>query len=170
MAASMKVFVPEQLVGDIDKLKSAVNNALSAAARGAKVDFNVTARTWEHKPEFKITNPAKYMKIVSTDDAIYGYVNFGTKPHIIVPRNGKVLTWIGANYRPKTRPRVIGSNKGGNDNTVVYTKMVQHPGTEARHFDETIAEKWQKELPVIMQRALDSWVNLKEFDFGHAVE
>lgn len=156
--ASIKVFVPKSLVADPQKLARAVANALDGAAKGALEDFKVTTQTWQHQPDFAIDQPSEDQRVVGTDDEIYGYVNFGTKPHIIVPRNGKVLTWLGANYRPKSRPRQIRSNKGGNDNTIVYTKLVQHPGTEARKFDEAIAEKWQKQLPVVMQRAIDSEV------------
>lgn len=153
---SMKVIVPKSLVAQPDKLARAVANALDGAAKGAKEDFLVTTQTWSHKPDFEIQEPSADRRVVGTDDEIYGYVTHGTKPHIIVPRNGKMLTWIGANYRPKTRPRYIGSNKGGNDNTIVYTKMVQHPGTEAREFDEAVAEKWRDQLPKIMQRSIDS--------------
>ncbi len=155
---SIKVFVPTSIAGDPRKLARAVTNALDGAAKGALVDFKTTTQTWEHQPAFDIQQPSEDQRVVGTDDDIYHFVSGGTKPHIIVPRNGKVLTWIGANYRPKTRPRVIKSNKGGNDNTIVYTKLVQHPGTEAREFDEAIAEKWQKELPITMQRAIDSEV------------
>lgn len=151
------VFVPKSIVGDPRKLARAVANALDGAMIGAQADFQVTTQTWEHQPTFTLSKPNEDTRIVSTDDAIYGYVNFGTKPHIIVPRNGKVLTWIGGNFKAKTRPRVIGSNKGSNKgNTIVYTKLVQHPGNEAREFDETIAKKWCRELPKTMQRAIDA--------------
>ena len=47
---------------------------------------------------------------------------------------------------PKTRVKTIGSTSGSKGNTVVAAKVVHHPGTDARDFDEIIQEKWQKRL------------------------
>lgn len=157
--ALAKVFVPKDL--GFKNVERAVKNALKNTAKNVDVDFKVVTQTWNHKPGFDtkdISNGSHIGVEVSTDDKIFGYVEEGTKPHIIVPKRGKMLFIPGVNYRAKTRPRYIGSNKGGRDNTFVYTKLVQHPGTEAREFSETIAKKWQKELPDIVQRAIDSEV------------
>lgn len=56
------------------------------------------------------------------------------------------------------RLRVIVSNKGSKGKGVIFRPKVNHPGTKAREFEDAIAEKWQKELPVTMQRAIDSEV------------
>lgn len=159
MAASFdfKVFVPKDL--GLKATKSAVRNALKNTAKNVQVDFKVVTQTWEHKPDFAekdISNGSQIGVEVSTDDAIFGYVEEGTRPHIITPKRARVLFIPGVNYRPKTRPGYIGSNKGGRDNTFVYTKLVRHPGTKAREFSQTIAKKWQAELPDIVQRAIDS--------------
>ena len=95
--------------------------------------------------------------MIATTDTIYGYVNDGTRPHIIVPRRARVLAF-GTGGSPKTAPRVIGSQPGSRGGKMVFTRRVNHPGTEARAFDETIAKKWQREAPQVLQRAIDSEV------------
>lgn len=154
---SVKVFVPKSLVADPQKLARAVANALDGAAKGALEDFKVTTATWQHKVDFTIDSPGADRRVVGTDDDIYGYVSGGTRPHIIVA-HGKALAFPGGGFRPKSRPRYIGSNKGSKGGAVIFRPVVHHPGTTAREFDEAIAEKWQKELPVTMQRAIDSEV------------
>ncbi len=155
MPASIKVFVPKSIAGNPQKLARAVTNALDGAAKGALVDFKVTTQTWNHQPDFAIQSPSDDRRIVGTDDEIYGYVTHGTRPHIIVA-HGKALAFPGGGFRPKSRVRTIGSNKGSKGGAVIFRPKVNHPGTKAREFDEAIAEKWQKELPKTMQRAIDA--------------
>lgn len=157
MAGSIKVFVPKTFVADPQKLARAVANALDGAAKGALVDFKVTTQTWQHQPEFDIQEPSADRRVVGTSDEIYGYVSGGTKPHVIVA-HGKALAFPGGKFRAKTQPRVIGSGAGSKGGAIILRPKVNHPGTTAREFDEAIAEKWQKELPKTMQRAIDSEV------------
>ncbi len=162
LAATMgmiKLIIPSKLLVDTKGLLKAIDNGMKATAKGIAVDFKVTTQTWKHKPKFETESTGPLGYIVGTDDDIYNFVSGGTRPHIITPKNGKVLTWVGAAYRPKTAPRVIGSKKGGNDNTIVYTKIVHHPGNKARDFEFVIAEKWQKEIGTIVQRAIDAEVS-----------
>jgi hypothetical protein len=161
MAASFEftIFVPKDL--GLKNVQRAVQNALKNTAKNVQTDFKVVTQTWDHKPAFPIkdiSNASQLGQEVSTTDEVFGYVEEGTRPHIITPKRGRVLFIPGVNSRPKTRPRVIGSNKGGRDSTFVYTRRVQHPGTEAREFSPTIAKKWQAELPDIVQRAIDAEV------------
>ena len=143
-------------------LERAIRNALNAAAKGAQVDFKVTTRTWSNKPEFTIDASQPDRRIITTDSAIYGYVDKGTRPHLIRPRKGKVLSWIGTAYGAKTTPNVIGSKGSKNNNSVVYTKgPVQHPGNAARNFSIVIRDKWAAQMRLRMQSAmiaeLKSW-------------
>lgn len=133
----------------------AVTRGLDSAAKGVLSDLKVVTKTWEHKPPFVIIKPSRFERVIGTDDRIFLFVDGGTDPHIIRPRNARVLTWIGANYRAKTVPRQVRSRKGGNDNTIVYARAVQHPGNEPRAFTEVIADEWQDRLPRIIQREID---------------
>lgn len=149
-----KPIIPRGEILDARKLARAKKNALDGAAKGALVDFKVTAQTWEHKPGFSIEAPDNATRIVGTNDTIYGYVEEGTRPHVIVAK-GKTLAFP-SGHRAKTRPRVIGSGSGGSSGSTVFTKRVQHPGTDAREFSVVIAEKWQEQLPILLQRAIDA--------------
>lgn len=130
-----------------------LSRALSAAAEGARVDFRVTVQTWNKQPKFEIAGD-QYSRRVFTTDAVYGYVDRGTKPHIIAPKAGKALVFRGG-YKAKTRVRVIGSGSGGASGDAVFVQgVVHHPGTEAREFSEVIHDKWQKRFPQLVSVAI----------------
>ena len=152
----MKVIIPKKFLKMPEALARAVENGLEGAARAAKADFGVTVQTWEHKPEFDIERePGK--RTIWTGHKVYLYVTRGTKPHTIRAKNGKALAFS-SQFTPKTTPRTIGSGPGGRGPADTFRREVQHPGTKAREFEEEIAEKWQRELPDVMQRAIDSEV------------
>src|SRR3990172_10360093 len=65
-----------------DKMVRAIENALTGAAHAAKIDFDVTTRSWKNRPQFTIqTFPGR--RIVSTDNPIYLFIDKGTKRHPI---------------------------------------------------------------------------------------
>lgn len=133
----------------------AIENALTGAAMDCKIDFDVTTQTWKNRPAFTVqVLPGR--RVISTDSDIYHFVDAGTKPHDIRPVNAPFLAFQGGQYQAKTTPRVIGSRDGGPSGPVVFSMGVHHPGTEARDFTKVIKEKWDKELPEILQRAIDA--------------
>lgn len=153
---SMKVIIPRNLF-NIDKLERAIENSLTANAKAVKVDFDVTTQTWAKRPTFTIeSEPGK--RTIATENEIYGYVNDGTRPHIIAPKKPGGVLAFGAPTSAKTAVRVIGSTSGSKGSTQVRTRRVQHPGTDAREFDEVIKEKWDELLPQTLQRAIDAEV------------
>lgn len=141
----------------LKEITKAIRSSLNAAAQGAKVDFMTTTRTWDERVEFTIESPTEESRVVRTDNPKYQWTDKGTEPHIIRPkRAGGRLSIIGINSRPKTRPGFIGSVKGGRDNTNVYTKQVNHPGTKAREFSVAIRDKWAKQMVIIMAIAMEN--------------
>lgn len=132
----------------------AIENTLTQSALAAKADFGVTTQTWKHKPKFDIDSK-EGARVVGTNDEIYQYVDEGTRAHEIRARNAKRLAFR-RGYSAKTSPRSISSRAGGGSGDWAYAKVVRHPGTRAREFADTIAKKWDKELPVQMQRAIDA--------------
>lgn len=132
------------------KIEKGVRAALDTAKDGVLDDFEATTQGWEHNVAFTAT-AERDGYTVGTDDEIYGYVDQGTRPHVIV---GAPVLRFQSGYKPKTAPRVIGSGGGGATGGIVYTRRVNHPGTEAREFSQTIAEKWQRELPLLINEAL----------------
>jgi hypothetical protein len=155
MKIKTKVFAPKFI--SRKKLKRAVENAMEGAARGVQVDMQVTTQTWKHQPAFGIDRPSWAERNIFTTDFIYGLVDEGTRPHIIVARNASTLRF-GVPSKPKTTPRVIGSTAGSRGSTMVFTPRVKHPGTAPREFSQEISDKWRRILPNTLQRAIDSEV------------
>jgi hypothetical protein len=56
-----------------------------------------------------------------------GFVEFGTKPHEIRPKRGRVLRWPA-----KGSARLSGAPKSGG--AVIFARRVEHPGTKAKPF------------------------------------
>jgi hypothetical protein len=155
----MEVIVPARLLFDTAKLARAVENAGRGAAAGMQVDFDVTTRTWKHRPKFIVRRPRPGEWEIYTIDKIYGIVSSGSPPHKIAAKSGGRLAFNKTGFRPKSRPRYIGSNKGRQaDKDFRRPAAVNHPGHTAREFPEAIVKKWEKQLPSIFQRAIDSEV------------
>lgn len=62
------------------------------------------------------------------------YVHEGTRPHIILPKNGKALYWKGAAHP---------------------VKSVKHPGTKPNRFMDAIAQKVSPRIQALFQRAIE---------------
>jgi hypothetical protein len=112
----------------------------------------VIVKDWKRKPDF---DARKYIRpeliAVSVfptgpNKQIWIYVDEGTKPHVITPKQAPrlVFQWGGkGSYVPKTLAKPARTVSGGGrvkNARMVYAKKVQHPGTEAREFTKTIAE------------------------------
>ena len=144
---------PRQLIGgDIAKIERAINNALNETALAVKADFGVITQTWKSRPSFNIRS-GEWERIISTNSEIFGYVDEGTRPHRIEPRNAPRLSFQ-SGYARKTVPHVIASRPGGAFGGTVYSLGVNHPGFEGAHSAEEIAKKWTREFPRQMDRAI----------------
>lgn len=133
--------------GDI---QNELDKALDQAVRETLGKFSSTVATWNHKPKFEVDRePAA--RVVGTNDKIYEIVSeTGSKPHLIRPRNGKVLRFS-SKYRAKTRKGILGSSSGGASGSPVFAKSVNHPGFEAREFVKEI----QAQMDVRMEKLVD---------------
>jgi len=137
-------------------MRRELGNELTAIAKEVNTDFDKTTKTWKHKPvwvQTVKTGDRKAEFAVLTDDEIYGYVDRGTKPHIIRPKRASRLAF-GVGGSPKTTPRVIGSTGGSRGAAMVYSLGVQHPGTKAREFEKTLATTWRKLFGPRMKTAM----------------
>ena len=128
--------------------RHAIKAALDDTAQLVLADFERTTATWNGKPSFDVTDNGEFERVIGTDDENYARVDAGTRPHVIVAHGGVLAFAPGGSA--KTRPRVIGSGSGGRGSGVVFTKRVNHPGTEGRQFAETIGEKAEAELAAQM--------------------
>jgi hypothetical protein len=142
----MVAIVPKHLVADPKRMHAAVERAMDKTAIRVQDMFEETTATWEHTVKFAISAPDWNERTVSTDDTIYGYVNFGTAPHLIAPRAARMLRFA-TGYRAKTQAGSIGSTSGGANGPIVYLRgVVRHPGTKARKFDKQIAKLFESRL------------------------
>jgi len=97
------------------------------------------------------------VKATGRDAKIWRFVNYGTRPHKIRPRNAPALSFVTGgpgSYVPKTKfwgqfggPGVV---MGGER---VYAQEVDHPGTKAREFDSLIAVRM---APVLAKAVRDA--------------
>lgn len=165
MATLWKAIRPATLKKDAMRL--ALLNELRSVGRDIRADFEKTTETWEHKPKFEmlisLSQPGPTV-LVDTNDAVYGYVSKGTRPHLIFPKRAKALRFPGT-YAAKTTPGVIASKPGGSRGAVVYSQGVAHPGTKARKFDEEIAKKWEKPF----KRRMEAGMKKARQASGHAI-
>lgn len=126
----------------------AVESANQKTANATRRDLQATVRTWDHKVEFEVVEDRSggdYSLTAGTDDKIYGYVNDGTKPHVIRPKKSRFLSFRGG-YNAKTRVGVIGSRAGGPFGDSVVAQEVHHPGFPGRNFIKIIGQRRQKTL------------------------
>lgn len=115
-------------------------NGLRKTGTRIKEQYDRTTRTWKRRPSFVTTvslSGSKPSVSVATDSEIYGYVDYGTRPHIIRPRRAKKLRFS-AGSTPKTTPNVIGSSGGSSGGATVFANFVRHPGNAPRNFTKTI--------------------------------
>lgn len=144
MAFRAKAIFPKSVLANPKAVVRALENTLTGVAKNVKVDFDVTTQTWNTRPQFTITtSPGK--RLVATKSDIFRYVSRGTKVRYAVMTNP---------FAPKTRTGYIGSNIGKGGMAFIGKKPL--PGIKARKFEPTIGRKWQKLMPAILQRAIDS--------------
>ena len=82
-ALVFKIIKPQRL--KVDAMRLALLNPMRKVGTGIKADFEKTVSTWKNKPKFDMQislSPVPQTE-VSTVDEIYGYVDKGTKPHLI---------------------------------------------------------------------------------------
>lgn len=121
---------------------------------------NLVVANWKNKPVFQarkfISAERIAITVFPTGDAaeIYTYVDQGTKPHIIAPKNGPFLSFR-TGYKSKTLAKPARTVSGGGVTTGprVFAKVVHHPGNEAREFSKTIAEDIEPDFKMIIEKA-----------------
>jgi hypothetical protein len=131
------------------------------------LDFHATTGTWKHQPKFQ-SDVSVLPDIVSvkvwTDDEIYGYVDKGTRPHIIRPRKpgGRLFFKVGGT--PKTQPGQDTAGPGSPGTKLVAASEVHHPGTKARNFTKEIRLHHQKDFYNRIDKAIRKWAR----ESGHS--
>lgn len=153
---AIKPILPKHIPSG-DEYFTEIKKAARKSILAAKKDFENTTKTWNHKPDFELTEDEgshDYRIATGTDDEIYGYVDAGTRPHIIRPKRSKYLRFQ-SGYKAKTKVGVINSYPGGPFGADVYTRtFVLHPGFQGRKFTATIAKRRQKTFEQEISQAI----------------
>lgn len=155
MKFNLTPILPKKPIFDTARFDALVAQATRQTVDDIHADYEKTVATWEHKPKFYATRRGTYWYI-GTNDVIYGYVEFGTKPHIIEPRKpGGRLHFMRSGFRPKSRVNYIDSYAGSPATRgETYAKVVHHPGTAARNFSKQIAKKREKQFAKLVRQAI----------------
>ena len=154
-----KIMPKTQKIIDVDRVRDELEGTLEDVKQDMIKDFEGTVANWSTEVDFegrKIIRPDELRIIVyptGPGAEIWGYVNAGTRPHPIYPRAGGVLAFQGG-FRAKTRPGSLRSGAGGRSGPTVFSKGVQHPGTEARNFTGQIADKYRPEFARLCHNGL----------------
>lgn len=117
------------------KRAEGVTRALNATAQETRSALGSVVADWSHAVRFDISGSGPIERTITTDDAIFGYQNDGTKPHTILPRQRRVLRF----------------QAGGG---TVFARRVRHPGTKAQGWTITIAARMQRRLADRIQQEL----------------
>lgn len=134
-----------------NSVRVVVKTALDKVAKDIKADYKATMRTWKkQKVDPVLANQGEEARLIYVNSKVFGFVDWGTRPHIITPRTARRLAFR-SGFTPKTTPGVIGSGPGGSFGAYVYAKRVSHPGNKPRLFTKAIAEKRKNDL----QREID---------------
>lgn len=143
VSMSMKIEGLEKLRSVLKKapgvVKEQIQRAISLSVilieRGARKEAPVKTGTLRRAIRHKI---APFKGTVSSNVAYGVYVHEGTRAHIIRPVAKKALFWKGAAHP---------------------VKKVSHPGTKANPFMKRGAEKSERQVQAIFQKAINNVVN-----------
>lgn len=146
--------IPKGFAEQMRRLPGAVRKGMRDAGEAVKKDFEQTVQGWEHPATFTIEEQGDGSLIVETDDKVWKMLNEGTRPHVIVAKNGKALRF-GAGGAPKTVPGRLRSGGGSKGNIVVIRPRVNHPGTAPRNWTELIMKRWKRGVQPFIRAAIE---------------
>lgn len=142
-------------IGTLD-LQKIAQTELRREVVNVKRELALPTRRWVRKVEFydkQATGAASSGIEVGTPDKIYGYVDKGTRPHIIRPRKAKALAF-NSQFKAKTKPDSLNSSAGKNAPPKVYAQEVRHPGSKARGFTKLVLKRSKARFPQAVDKAI----------------
>lgn len=148
----IKPILPKRSPINVRNQQQAIERGMADAKDGVLSDFQATAKTWTHQPEF-VAKQQKDDYLIGTKDKVWNMLEGGTRPHDIVAKK-IALRFPGGLYRPKTRPGFIGSQSGGSSGGFIFRGKVHHPGTSPRGWSTLIAKKWRSRVAQLVQKRI----------------
>ena len=121
----------------------------SIVASEAKIAIEGATDTWTNKPRVTVsktggTGRATTHLGVKVDSEVYGYVDKGTRAHVIAPkREGGVLAF-NSRFKAKSRPNSLRAYKGMSAGPTRFAAVVHHPGFAARNFTKLAVERAER--------------------------
>jgi len=159
---------------DAKGVPRAVYNELHRQGKIVERMYKMTVRTWKDKPVFKTKVSGKRMRYgmgyeltISYDTRTKGgkhyyWTDWGTPRHVIRARRVPRLRFR-TRFSPKTKFRVIGSNRGSVGGAWAAPKAVMHPGTEARMFTDEIQERRKVQIQDAIISGIRSGTKMKRY-------
>lgn len=149
--------MPSRIIGSLRQrlldTKAAARNEIAKELKGIGRDLRKAhvdvVSDWRHKPDFVAkTDIGRGILSVNVfvrgqHKKIWRYVDEGTRPHVIMPKKAGGRLIFRTGYSPRTLP-IAQAHVGTGTATGGWrtADMVNHPGTRAREFGNTIAEEY----------------------------
>jgi len=134
------------------RFEKVLQEELATEQKAILRELRLGVSTWKRQPAFEVKTQGESTTI-GTDNPIYGYVNDGTKPHVIRPKKAKRLAFYAGGFVSKTVPNRLQARTGRVANTnPVFAQGVQHPGTQARDFTGQVQSRSEARLLRNLQR------------------
>lgn len=123
----------------LDAARIGISEVAKVAFRAAKDTTLFKDRTGKLRGSLAIVDTGAYSRrlVARADHGVY--VNSGTKPHEIRPRNGKTLRFVSAGQ-------------------TVFARKVKHPGTSKRPFMDNAAAAGSQAMRIIMDERTEDAV------------
>lgn len=140
MKITIRPIIPKLNVPDFQQI---AKTELRREVVAVKRELALPTRRWKTTVEFydRQAQGAQSSGIdVGTENKIYGYVDRGTKRHLIKPKKAKTLAF-NSQFRAKTKPNSLNSSAGSSKPPVVFAKAVRHPGVKARGFTKQVLKR-----------------------------
>ena len=147
---------------DFDEIaKKIINNVSKNVAKQQKIfarDVKNATAAWKNPLELELDSDDEGATI-STDDDRYKWVDEGTKPHEIRPRNAKVLRFTsGSGVRSEIARRKAKSAR--RDANVTYATSVSNPGIRPRSITEKIMARRRPRIISSVDDAIEEAIKL----------
>lgn len=135
-----------------------IKDSVREVGEEVKEDFEDVVSDWSTPVTFRLRTVVEGDRVSVTvgpasNADIWRYVDEGTRPHLIVPRGGGRLAFR-TGYSARTRPGRAHVGSGTASGEYVYARAVNHPGTEAREFTQTIMDKFRSEFKDAIDEAI----------------
>lgn len=158
-AIKITVTVPKEIV-NIEKVRQAIIDAQNSKTKPALVRlFGQTVDGWHNRPDFRsrrVDTSSQLGVLVypaGPNAKQWELVNAGARAHEIRPRHARMLRFQ-RGYRAGTKPRTLRSSAYARSGAFVTSRLVHHPGFEAREFTQTIADEHELDFASDMQQAI----------------